>query len=226
MLKLNNTIHLILQPQSGIGKKYIASLLKQYLSQKFNIKSFFIKNKNIELWDEIFSDLFEQNKSTFLIAVSSSCFTSFKNYLKDIKFFKSIKVSNNSLFRHYIFTPGRNGENFKKTLNFIINNLKKSDIKNYVWENNNIGTTTENYTKGKYLRFQNLPELKQLKRPAFKTIYLPEESFCFQKDLASHICSRQTFHQAIYKSQNNLIFRQRIYQFKKRLFKELLNANI
>lgn len=223
---MSNNIHLILQPQSGIGKKYIASILKQYLSQKFNIKSFFIKNKNIDLWDEIFSDFFEQDKLTFLISVSSSCYISFKNYLNEIDFFKSIKVSNSSLFRHYIFTPGRNGENFKKTLNFILNNLTKSDNDNYVWENNNIGTTTENYTKGNYLRFQNLPELKKLEKAVYKTIYLPEESFCFQKDLASHICSKETFNQAIYKSQNNLIFRQRIYQFKNRLFKELLNAGI
>ena len=42
-----SSIHMILQPQSGIGKKYIAFLLKQYLSQKFDVKFFSIQDKNI-----------------------------------------------------------------------------------------------------------------------------------------------------------------------------------
>ncbi len=57
-------------------------------------------------------------------------------------------------------------------------------------------------------------------------IHLPAQSYYFQKDLSSHIFSGQTFNQAITRSENNLIFRQRLYQIKKRTFEDIKNAGI
>ena len=223
---LNNSVHFIAQPQSSIGKRYIAHLLKQYLAGRGDINYYSFQKKDIILWDKVFSSFFEQNRFSFIITVSSSCFTEFTKYLTENKFFESVKSSGRMLFNHYIFTPGRNGEDFKKTFNYILNALKNRSGNNVVWENDNLGTTIQNHTKGQYSKLKDFPEFQKIERRKYSTIHLPAETFCFQKDLSTHIRSGETFDQAIYDSGKNLIFRQRLYQLKNRYFGAIKNAGI
>jgi len=223
---LNNSIHIFLQPQSNIGKGYISLLLKQYLSEKNDIGYFLIKKKNIALWDDLFNEIVKQKKTVFIISVSSICFVEFSKYLRETKIFNSIKALEIDVFNHYIFTPGRNGEGVQEIFNFIASTIKKRSGKNIIWENNNLGTTLKNYTKGQCSMLKDFPGFKEIKNDIFTTIYLPAETLCFQKDLSFHIRSGKTFNQAIYHSPNNLIFRQRLYQIKKRTFKAMENGSI
>lgn len=221
---LNDSIHLVAQPQTSIGKKFIASLLEQYLTEIGDVKLFFIQTKDISLWDNIFSPFFENTRSNFIIAVKSSCIIEFMKYLTEIKFFKTALSSDTFLFNHFIFSPGRHGEQLKETLNFLSDTLDRIPGNNVVWENDNLGTTIYDCTNGQYSRLQDFPEYTQLSKNIYSTVYLPAESYYFQKDLSKHIINGQTFDQAIYSPENNLIYRQRLYQIKKRIFEAIKNG--
>ena len=221
-----SSIHMILQPQSGIGKKYIAFLLKQYLSQKFDVKFFSIQDKNITLWDELFEEFITQENQTLILVISSIYCKEFQIYLDETQLLKFILNSDKRLLNHYIFTPGRNGDRIQKTFNFICTDIKKRAGQAVVWENYNLGTTLKEQTKGQFSCLSELPEFKKIEPDINANILLPAESFYFKKDLSFHILSGQTFDQAILNSKNNLIYRQRLYQIKKRTFGAIENAGL
>lgn len=223
---MDNSIHIILQPQSGIGKKYIAFILKQYLISKNKVKYYSIQEKNIPLWDQILDEFFTRKNQIFIIVISSACFEYFQSYLNETKILVTGSQIKDQIFNHYIFTPGRNGEGVKNTLDFILCDIKKRSGKNIIWENYNLGITLKEFTKGQYSRVTELPEYKQIESDVFEVVHLPAQSFYFQKELSSHVQSGQTFDQAIYNSENNLTSRQRLYQIKKRTFGAIENAGI
>ncbi len=223
---LNNQLHLILQPQSGIGKSYIANILGQYFELKFRIKSYSIYKKSISFWDNLFESFFTKDQQVFIINISSTLYKEFKEYMDEAKVLKSISTSTHSIFNHYVFTPGRNGEGLHETLNFISTATKKRVGQGIVWENYNLGITLKEHTKGQFSCLSELPEFKNTEVNISKSILLPAESFYYKKDLSSHILSGHTFDQAINNSENNIIYRQRLYQIKKRTFEAIEHAGI
>lgn len=224
---MNNFIHLISQPQPGIGKSYIAYIFKQYLKSKVPLKTYSIEKLNISLWDKIFDLFFNQERQNFIIDVDSAFYEPFKQYLAETNILNSISSdSKNEIIHHNIFTPGRNGERTRDTLDYISGQVKKRVGQTIVWENQNCGITLKQQTKGQFSRLSELPEFKHIKDDINSIIHLPAEAVCFQKDLSSHILSGQTFDQAIYKSGNNLIYRQRLYKIKKRTFEAIENGNV
>ena len=223
--KLANLLHVFLQPQFGIGKTYISFLLRQYLSDQTNINYTHIQNKNIPLWDQLFDNFFNLKNAIFIIFVSSICFADFKKYLTEAMLLETIEKSGNKLFNHYVFTPGRAGENFKEIHDYIVSNIEKSGM-TIIWENKTLGTTIKEYTKGKYSKIEDLPEFQNIKNDTCKIISLPTESYYFQKDLSFFLRSGETFNQAIYKTENNIIFRQRLFQIRKKTYGFIKNAGI
>ncbi len=118
-MNLNNTLHLIAQPQSGIGKSYIVFLLRQYLEAKAKINFYSIQETNIQLWDKIFDKFFIRAQQNFLIDVDSAAYEPFKKYIAETNLLNSISDFENKVIYHNIFTPGQNGEKFIETLNYI-----------------------------------------------------------------------------------------------------------
>lgn len=223
---MNSQIHLILQPHSGVGKSYIAFLLKQYFELTNSIKSYSIQDKNILFWDTIFEDIFIKGPQIIIINISSAVYEIFQKYLNETNILNLLSESNCSIYNHYIFTPGRTGIKLNKTLQFIQSEVIKRAGHSVVWENYNLGTTLKEYTKGQFSRLYEYLEFIKIKLTIHKTILLPEESFYHKKDLYSHILSGTAFDHAIYNSKNNLIYRQRLYQIKKRALEVIENAGI
>ncbi|MBU2629300.1 MAG: hypothetical protein KKE61_11845 [Proteobacteria bacterium] len=221
----NNKIHILLQQQADIGKKYISFLLKQYLAEKSDINYFYIQEKNTSFWDEIFNRFFTTKKAIFIISVNSSCFFYFKKYLEETNLLESIDESENNIFNHCVFSPGRKGEGAKETLDQIFCSIKKPGH-TVVWENDNPGIKINGFTRGKDFRLKEFSEFKRIEKEVYAIISLPAESINFQKDLSVHINTGKTFDQAIYTAENNVIFRQRLYRIKKRSFEAIKNAGI
>lgn len=225
-MNLTNYLHLITQPQSGIGKSYIAFLLRQYLESEKNLKTYSIKEFNIILWDKIFEFFFTHDQQNLLIDIDSVYYESFEQYLTEADILKTISDLKNKIIYHNIFTPGRNGEGTRRTLEYISGQIEKRVGETIIWENHNCGITLKQQTKGKFSRLSELTEFKSIESKIKSIILLPAESFCFQRDLSSHIFTGQTFDQAIFRSENNIIYRQRLYQIKKRTFEAIKNGNI
>ncbi len=218
---LNNKIHLISQPQSGIGKSYISFLLRQYLETKFDVKQFSIKEKNTASWDQIFESFFSPGSKTFIINVNSFLYETFKNYISEAKVLELIADPKDTIIYHNIFSSGRNGENTKETINYVARKIQSRVGQTIVWENQNSGISLKQHSRGRYIRFSDLPEFGPLKENIEKIIFLKPESYYFQKDLSIHILSDKTFDQAIHNSEYNLIYRQRLYQIKKQTFEAI-----
>ena len=223
---MNNSVHLILQPQANVGKNYIGSLLSQYLDRKGSVSFVVMDKHNPVLWDKVLDEIFNPDKTPFVVVIRSHCFETFQAYLNEAEIIKTILSSEIKLTNHYVFTSGRNGDYLDKTLDFICESVETRSGVNVIWENDNMGTTFSYGTNGKYPRLSNFPVFKKIKNHISSCIYLRPESYYFQKDLSSHIRSGKTFDHEVRLSTNDLVYRQRLYHIQKKIFREIQNAGI
>ena len=220
---LNNSLHLFLKTQATI-ELYIPFLLKEYfLSLKYNFKLYQINEKIYSFWDEIFQEILNLPDHTFIITVNPKYSDDFKNYLSETQILKLLLSSQFNIYHHNIFTPGRIGEGVEDTLNSLLSNSKKEG-KTIIWENDNLGKTLKEHTKGKFSRLKELPEFWAIKDDIYGIIYLPAENYYFQKDFSFFLCSGESFDDAIHKTENNIIMRSRLFRLKNRIFKTISAA--
>ena len=218
-------LHLFLQPQAT-SESYIPFLLKEYfLSLKYNFKLYQINEKKISFWDEIFQEILTLQDHTYIITVNSKQSDDFKNYLSETQILTLLLSSQCNVYHHNIFTSGRTGEGVEETLNYLCSN-SKNEGKNIIWENDNLGKTLKEHTKGKFSRLKELPEFWEIKDDIYGIIYLPAENYYFQKDFSFFLCSGESFDEAIRKADKNIIMRSRLFRIKNRIFKTISAAGV
>lgn len=221
---MNKSIHIFLQPHPSVGKKYCSSLLEQYLSKAKKPKTAHIGPKDIKEWDGFIEKIVKSDELCFIIMVASSCYLDFSRYCDEVDLFSLIEKSGCRIINHYVFTPGRNGEQPKDIFSNIISNIKERVGYNVVWHNDNLGISLREYSEGKYSKFSDIPGYDQIENKIHSIIHFPKQSYCFEKDFSKHIRSGLNFDQAISDSKRNIVYRQRLYRVQKRIFKEIENA--
>lgn len=237
------TIYFTLQAKGGVGKTLVSSYLMQYLqeTQKIEIKGIdtdpnnrsFKSIKKIEVealplidenqqinernFDKMIETFFNHQETSFVIDNGATSFLPLLNYLVENDIINMLKDT----FNIVINIPITGGEAQNDTLNgmkYIIDTFNSNENVTYnVWKNEFFGKIVE-----KKKPFEEMPQYEEYRETIHGLITLPQVNpATYGVDLRKMHKSKHTFQEVKDNPNYTLMEKQRIINYKNRLFESL-----